>query len=84
MCCLAFLGDTEQMEAWKQAGVSFNASDAHGRTPLHVAVCTDQPEMVKFCIRSGSNLEQRDRFNNRPIDDAQRLGLQHMVEMLTY
>ncbi len=33
---LAFLGDTEQMEAWKKAGVSFNVSDAHGRTPLHV------------------------------------------------
>uniref|UniRef100_A0A8C2JS50 Uncharacterized protein n=1 Tax=Cyprinus carpio TaxID=7962 RepID=A0A8C2JS50_CYPCA len=35
MCCLAFLGDTEQMEA----------------------VCSDQPEMVKFCIRNGSDLE---------------------------
>ncbi|XP_016337689.1 L-asparaginase isoform X1 [Sinocyclocheilus anshuiensis] len=57
MCCLAFLGDTEQMGAWKKAGVSFNVSDAHGRTPLHVAVCTDQPEMVKFCIRNGSDLE---------------------------
>ncbi|XP_026108895.1 L-asparaginase isoform X1 [Carassius auratus] len=84
MCCLAFLGDTEQMEAWKKAGVSFNVSDAHGRTPLHVAVCTNQPEMVMFCVRNGSDLEQRDRFNNRPVDDAQRLGLQHMVELLSY
>ncbi|XP_042564353.1 L-asparaginase [Clupea harengus] len=36
MCCLAYLGDTEQMEAWKSAGVSFNLADIDGRTPLHV------------------------------------------------
>ncbi|XP_056313132.1 L-asparaginase [Danio aesculapii] len=84
MCCLAYLGKSEEMEAWKAAGVSFNVADAHGRTPLHVAVCTDQPEMVKFCIHNGSDPELRDGFNNRPIDDAQRLGLQHMVELLTY
>jgi len=33
---LASLGDTEQMEAFKTAGVSLNVSDVHGRTPLHV------------------------------------------------
>uniref|UniRef100_A0A8C1X3Q5 Uncharacterized protein n=1 Tax=Cyprinus carpio TaxID=7962 RepID=A0A8C1X3Q5_CYPCA len=58
-----------------KAGVSFNVSDA---------VCSDQPEMVKFCIRNGSDLEQSISFNNRPIDDAQRLGLQHMVELLSF
>ncbi|XP_051552160.1 L-asparaginase [Myxocyprinus asiaticus] len=84
MCCLAFLGDTEHMEAWKKAGVSLNFSDAQRRTPLHVAVCTNQLEMVQFCIRNGSDLEQRDRFNNRPVDDAQRLGFQHLVELLCY
>uniref|UniRef100_A0A8L0DV90 Si:ch211-209a2.2 n=1 Tax=Oncorhynchus mykiss TaxID=8022 RepID=A0A8L0DV90_ONCMY len=68
MCCLAFLGDFKQMEVWKQAGVSFNFADADGRTPLHVAVCTNQPDMVRFCIRNGSSLEvlnspQPTRFN---------------------
>ncbi|CAB1316683.1 unnamed protein product [Coregonus sp. 'balchen'] len=62
MCCLAFMGDSKQMEVWKQAGVSFNFADADGRTPLHV---------------------QRDRFNNQPVDDARRLGLQTLVEMLS-
>lgn len=33
---LASLGDTEQMEALKEAGVSLNVFDVHGRTPLHV------------------------------------------------
>ncbi|XP_020319370.1 L-asparaginase isoform X1 [Oncorhynchus kisutch] len=83
MCCLAFLGDFKQMEVWKQAGVSFNFADADGRTPLHVAVCTNQPDMVRFCIRNGSSLEQRDLFNNQPVDDARRLGLQTLVEMLS-
>ncbi|XP_077062695.1 L-asparaginase [Siphateles boraxobius] len=84
MCYLTSLGDTEQMEVLKAAGVSLNVSDVHGRTPLHVAVCKDQPEMVKFCISNGSDLEQRDRLNNRPVDDAQRLGLLHLVKRLSY
>lgn len=25
----------------------------------------------------------RDRFNNRPVDDAQRLGLKNLVKLLT-
>ncbi|XP_038860561.1 L-asparaginase [Salvelinus namaycush] len=83
MCCLAFLGDFKQMEVWKQAGVSFNFADADGRTPLHVAVCTNQPDMVRFCIRNGASLEQRDLFNNQPVDDARHLGLQTLVEMLS-
>ncbi|XP_048045551.1 L-asparaginase isoform X1 [Megalobrama amblycephala] len=83
MCYLACLGEKEEMEAWKKTGVSFNVSDAHGRTPLHVAVSTNQPELVKFCISNGSDLEQRDERNNRPVDDAQRLGLQHLVELLS-
>ncbi|XP_067293873.1 uncharacterized protein si:ch211-209a2.2 [Pseudorasbora parva] len=82
MCYLACLGEKEDMKLWKKAGISFNVPDAHGRTPLHVAVYTNQPEMVKFCISNGSDLEQRDRLNNRPIDDAQRLGLQHLEELL--
>ncbi|KAG5283939.1 hypothetical protein AALO_G00021220 [Alosa alosa] len=83
MCCLAYLGDTEQMEAWKLAGVSLNFADLDGRTPLHVAVCTNQEEVVRFCLKNGSNLELRDRFNNRPVDDAHRLGLKHLFKLLT-
>nr|XP_015223308.1 PREDICTED: L-asparaginase-like [Lepisosteus oculatus] len=82
MCCLAHLGDAKQMEVWKAAGVHFNYADYDGRTPLHVAVCTNQPEMVIFCTRNGSNLEHRDRFNNRPIDDGHQLGLPGIVELL--
>ncbi|KAL2095009.1 hypothetical protein ACEWY4_009728 [Coilia grayii] len=62
MCCLAYLGDVEQMEAWRVAGVSLNFADVDGRTPLHVL---------------------RDKFNNRPVDDAQRLSLVHFVKLLS-
>ncbi|XP_063060082.1 L-asparaginase [Engraulis encrasicolus] len=82
MCCLAYLGDLEQMEAWRVAGVSLNYADADGRTPLHVAVCTNQEDVVKYCMKHGANLELRDRFNNRPIDDAQRLSLTNLEEVL--
>uniref|UniRef100_A0A4W4E9N1 Uncharacterized protein n=1 Tax=Electrophorus electricus TaxID=8005 RepID=A0A4W4E9N1_ELEEL len=83
MCCLAFLGDSEQMEVWKKAGACFNLTDADGRTPLHVVVSSNQPEMVKFCICNGSDLELRDAYNNLPVDDARRLGYEDLVKMLT-
>ncbi|XP_035382767.1 L-asparaginase [Electrophorus electricus] len=80
---LAFLGDSEQMEVWKKAGACFNLTDADGRTPLHVVVSSNQPEMVKFCICNGSDLELRDAYNNLPVDDARRLGYEDLVKMLT-
>ncbi|XP_076867241.1 L-asparaginase isoform X2 [Brachyhypopomus gauderio] len=82
MCCLAYLGYSEQMELWKEAGVSFNFTDTEGRTPLHVAASSNQPEMVKFCIGHGSNLELRDIYNNQPVDDARRLGYEDIVRIL--
>ncbi|XP_062391537.1 L-asparaginase [Sardina pilchardus] len=82
MCCLAYLGHTDQMEAWKLAGVSLNWTDLDGRTPLHVAVCTNQEDVVRYCLKNGSNIELRDRFNNRPVDDAQRLGLKNLLRLL--
>ncbi|XP_076867242.1 uncharacterized protein LOC143518569 isoform X3 [Brachyhypopomus gauderio] len=79
---LAYLGYSEQMELWKEAGVSFNFTDTEGRTPLHVAASSNQPEMVKFCIGHGSNLELRDIYNNQPVDDARRLGYEDIVRIL--
>ncbi|CAL8327200.1 unnamed protein product [Lota lota] len=82
MCCLAYQGDHEQMLMWKHAGVSLNFADELGRTPLHVAVCSNQPDMVQFCLRNGSSLETQDCFNNTPMDEAARLGLHGLTELM--
>ncbi|KAK1157402.1 L-asparaginase-like [Acipenser oxyrinchus oxyrinchus] len=82
MCSLAYLNDMKQMEIWKAAGVHFNFADRNNRTPLHVAVCTNQPEMVLFCLKNGSDPQLRDCYNNTPIADARRLGFKHIEELL--
>ncbi|KAK1158413.1 L-asparaginase-like [Acipenser oxyrinchus oxyrinchus] len=45
------------------------------------AVCTNQPEMVPFCLKNGSDPQLRDCYNT-PIADARRLGFKHMEELL--
>ncbi|XP_058854336.1 L-asparaginase-like isoform X1 [Acipenser ruthenus] len=82
MCCLAYLNDTKQMEIWMAAGKHLNYADYDKRTPLHVAVCTNQAEMVTFCLNNGSDPELRDFHNNRPLEDARRLGFKYMEELL--
>ncbi|XP_049331840.1 L-asparaginase isoform X1 [Astyanax mexicanus] len=83
MCCLASQGLTKEMLVWEAAGVSFKVADDSGRTPLHVAASSNNPEMVGFCLQHGSDPEARDMYNNRPVDDAKWLGYDNIEEMLT-
>ncbi|XP_049331846.1 serine/threonine-protein phosphatase 6 regulatory ankyrin repeat subunit C isoform X2 [Astyanax mexicanus] len=80
---LASQGLTKEMLVWEAAGVSFKVADDSGRTPLHVAASSNNPEMVGFCLQHGSDPEARDMYNNRPVDDAKWLGYDNIEEMLT-
>ncbi|XP_014346634.1 L-asparaginase-like [Latimeria chalumnae] len=82
LCCVAFMNDIRQMEAWHAAGVDLNSADYDSRTPLHVAVCSNQVEMVKFLLNTGVDTKLRDKFGKRPVDDAVRLGYKHIEELL--
>ncbi|XP_039610932.1 L-asparaginase-like [Polypterus senegalus] len=82
LCCLAYLGDIKQMQIWIAAGARLSYTDYDGRTPLHVAVCTNQVDVVVFCINNGADQKQKDLLGNRPIDDARRMGYLHIANLL--
>ncbi|KAM4700781.1 uncharacterized protein O3C94_001873 [Discoglossus pictus] len=76
------MDDIKKIESWCTGGMQVNHPDYDGRTPLHVAVCANLPEMVTFLLQKGANTELRDKHGNRPIDDAKRLGLMNIENIL--
>ncbi|KAK5983024.1 No extended memory [Trichostrongylus colubriformis] len=64
-------------------GVDLSASDYDRRTPLHVAACEGDLNMVKFLINVAKvDVDARDRWNRSALDDARFFKHTDCVEFL--
>ena len=54
-----------------------------GQAPLHLAVITSQPDIVRKLVTMGAPLEERDRHGNTPLHLACREGDLTCVQALT-
>lgn len=71
LCMCAKEGDLEHIKILFNRGIDFNQSDYDGRTALHIAVCENNIEIVKFLINVVKvNQSKKDRWNNTPKDEA--------------
>lgn len=52
-------------------------------TPLHMAVITNQPHIVRQLVVMGAHLEVRDAEGNTPLHIASREGFVEVVKALT-
>lgn len=59
-----------------------NEKDYDGRTCLHVAVSMGQADIVKYLVSQGVEINARDRFGGRPLDDAIRQGHPELASLL--
>ena len=72
-------GDVAQIERLVASGASLNARDAHGRTPVHVAVYAKQRGAVRALIKAGADIDllENDRYDGVTIaavaDDEETL-----------
>jgi len=83
LCRAATVGDFKTMKRLVDAKADVNIGDYDGRTALHLACASGHADIVKYLIKSGANTEQRDRFNNRAIDDARRSEQGDIILLLT-
>jgi glutaminase len=63
-------GDLDEILRLEAEGVSADVADYDGRTPLHLAACEGQIEVVRHLIARKVHLEPKDRWGNTPLDDA--------------
>ena len=61
----AHKGDLVQLKKLLASGAPVNARDPYGRTPVHVATFTRQPEVIRALAMAGAHLEllENDRYD---------------------
>jgi glutaminase len=75
LCLAAQKGDFNYLKKLYNSGVDMSQSDYDKRTALHLAVCENHIQIVKFLIIVAKvDINIRDRWNNTPYDEAVRLN----------
>jgi glutaminase len=70
MIWAASVGDLLTIQQLLARGLSPDAADYDGRTPMHLAAAEGREAIVQFLITRGANLTPLDRWGHTPLDDA--------------
>ncbi|KAL7298140.1 hypothetical protein TKK_0009141 [Trichogramma kaykai] len=76
-------GDVTALRRHRLSGMDMTLSDYDGRTALHLACSEGHLDCVEFLIEQCSvPYDPKDRWGNRPIDEAETFGHSQVVEYL--
>ncbi|NEQ49037.1 MAG: glutaminase A [Leptolyngbya sp. SIO3F4] len=75
-------GDMDELHRLESEGISLDLADYDGRTPLHLAVCENQVEVIDYLLMHCENLEPKDRWGNTPLKDAENAGHKEIAQKL--
>ncbi len=75
-------GDIAKVKQLINDGAKIDATDALGRTPLHMAVFYSHPKTTALLIASGSNINAKDRTGMTPLHAAVLVGDLQEVDLL--
>uniref|UniRef100_A0A7S4VSX4 EF-hand domain-containing protein n=2 Tax=Ditylum brightwellii TaxID=49249 RepID=A0A7S4VSX4_9STRA len=75
-------GDLEEVKVLLELGnVTFDQSDYDKRTALHLAAGEGHYDIIQYLCEQGADVNVRDRWGNRPLDDA-KTGNHHKCAQL--
>jgi len=76
-------GDMEEVSTLLRMGdIDINKGDYDRRTALHLAAAGGNHDVIEFLCKSGADVNVADRWNSRPLDDAQLNGHKECVDLL--
>ncbi|KAL0219874.1 hypothetical protein P9112_005527 [Eukaryota sp. TZLM1-RC] len=76
------IGDINRITKLIARGCNVNFRDYDGRTALHLAVSTNQKEVVEYLVNHGADLTIKDRHGNSPVQDCVNLGLRELSHIM--
>ena len=83
LCLSAQQGDLDHLKKLFNLRIDMNQSDYDGRTALHLAVCENHIDIVKFLVQIGKvKIDPKDRWENTPYDEAVRLNHEEIIDFL--
>jgi glutaminase len=75
-------GDIDEILRLEAEGVNPDIADYDGRTPLHLAACEGQFEVVSHLLSKKVDLVPIDRWGNTPLDDARKFKHKEIMNLL--
>jgi adenylate kinase len=76
-------GDVEEVKALLEYGnIDLNQGDYDKRTALHLAAGEGRLEVVQILCEAGADVNAKDRWGNRPLDDAIAANCQRCITFL--
>ena len=83
LCMFARQGEDKKLECYRLAGANLSATTSMARqTPLHAAVETAQELAVTYLLEKGVDTSKKDIYGRTPLDIAQILNRQEIIQLL--
>jgi glutaminase len=75
-------GDLEHIKILFQKNINFNIKDYDNRTPLHIAVCEKNIDIIKYLVNTIKVKKNiKDRWGRMPVDEAD--NNEEIINLLT-
>ncbi|KAL0225718.1 hypothetical protein P9112_013042 [Eukaryota sp. TZLM1-RC] len=76
------VGDFGYVQRLVAKGCNVNFLDTHLRSPLHIAACHNQLDIVEYLVNHDADASMEDCYGNTPLQDAIRFGHKEVAEIL--
>ncbi|PNF24025.1 L-asparaginase [Cryptotermes secundus] len=75
-------GNIPELEDLKNSGADFSSENGDFRTPLHIACCEGNLEMVEYLLLNGACIHMKDRYGITPLLDAIHFDNHDIIKLL--